>query len=151
MTKNKTGILNHDQIEEQAEELYRNMVELSPDSVLTVGAKGTIIGCNSAAEKMLGYPRDEIVNRHFSKLGAVRLKDVPRYTKLLGSILIGKATEPVEITFKCKDGALRLADVRVSLLKVGGKTTILATLRDITERKQMEQEIQTKNEQLFQQ
>jgi len=132
----------------EVEELYRNMVELSPDSVLTVDTKGVIISCNAAAVKMLGFSKSEIVGRHFSKLGAVRLSDVPRYMKLLGSVLRGKVTEPVELTFKRKDGALRLADVRVNLLKIGGKTTILSTWRDMTERRRMEQEIRDKNEQL---
>ena len=132
----------------EVEELYRNMVELSPDSVLTVDTKGVIISCNAAAVKMLGFSKSEIVGRHFSKLGAVRLRDVPRYMKLLGAVLSGKVTEPVELTFQRKDGAPRLADVRVNLLKIGGKTIILATLRDMTERRQMEQEIRDKNEQL---
>ncbi len=152
MAKNRAStsdILNRNQIEEQteeSEELYRNMVELSPDSILTADTKGVIIGCNTATVNMLGYSKGEIVNRHFSKLGAVRLRDVPKYMKLLTSALGGKVTEPLELAFKRKDGALRLADVGVSLLKVGGKTIIQATLRDMTERRQMEQEIQTKNE-----
>jgi len=132
----------------EVEELYRNMVELSPDSVLTVDTKGVIISCNAAALKMLGFSKGEIVGRHFSKLGAVRLSDVPRYMKLLGSVLRGKVSKPIELAFQRKDGALRLADVRVNLLKVGGKTIILATWRDMTERRQMEREIRDKNEQL---
>jgi len=132
----------------EVEELYRNMVELSPDSVLTVDTRGVIISCNAAALKMLGFSKDEIVSRHFSKLGAVRLSDVPRYMKLLGSVLRGKVAEPIELAFKRKDGALRLADVRVNLLKVGGKTIILSTWRDVTEGRQMEREIRDKNEQL---
>ncbi len=144
-----SDILNPKQMEKQtgeSEELYRNMIELSPDTTLTFDAKGVAISCNTAAVKMLGYSKEEMVGKHFSKLGAVRLKDVPRYTKLLASILMGKAPEPIEVALKRKDGVLRLADVRFNPLKVGGKTIILATLRDITERRQMEQEIQAKNE-----
>jgi len=47
-----------------------------------------------------------------------------------------------------KDGVPRLVDVRINLLKAVGKTIIQTTARDITEQKQMEQEIQEKNEQL---
>jgi PAS domain S-box-containing protein len=154
MAKNGTSgpdLLNHKQTKEQterSEELYRNMIELSPDIILTLDIKGTVTSCNAVAVKTLGYSKDEMVGRHFSKMGAVRLKDVPRYMKIFGAVLGGKVTEPIELTFKRKDGALRLADIRVNLLKVGGKTIILATLRDVTERRQMEQEIQTKNKQL---
>ena len=141
-------ITDRKRMEEETGELYRNLIELSPDSILTVDMKGMIILCNAAVTGMLGYSKDEIVGRHFSKLGAVRLRDVPKYMKLFSSVLAGKLTEPLELAFQRKDGALRLVDVRVSLLKMGDKTIIQATLRDVTERRQMEREIQEKNKQL---
>jgi len=141
-------ITDRKRMEEETRELYRNLIELSPDSILTVDMKGMIILCNAAVTAMLGYSKDEIVGRHFSKLGAVRLRDVPKYMKLFSSVLAGKVTEPLELAFQRRDRALRLADVRVSLLKMGSKTIIQATLRDVTERRQMESEIQEKNEQL---
>jgi PAS domain S-box-containing protein len=97
---------------------------------------------------MLGYSKDEMVGKHFSKLGAIQFRDLPKYLKLFRSVLGGKVTEPLELTFHRKDGTPLLADVRVSLLKVGGKTILQSTSRDITDRKRMEREIQEKNEQL---
>jgi len=144
-------IPDHEQVEEktqETEELYRNMVELSPDSIVTTDAKGVITSCNTAITKILGYSKDELVGKHFAKLGVLRLGDVPKYLKLFKDILGGKIGEPIEVALYRKDKTLMLADVRVSLLKVGGKKVIQATLRDVTERKQMEQEIQEKNEQL---
>ncbi len=132
----------------ETEELYRNMVELSPDSIVSVDTKGVITLCNTAITKILGYSQDELVGKHFAKLGVLRLGDVPKYLKLFKDILGGKIGEPIEVALYRKDKTLMLADVRVSLLKVGGKKVIQATLRDITERKQMEKEIQEKNEQL---
>ena len=144
-------MIEHEQTEGQVgetEALYRNMVELSPDSILTVNTKGVITSCNTAATRLLGYSRDEMVGKHFTKLGTLRLRDVPKYLKLFRSVLRGEVTEPLEVPFYRKDGASRLVDVRISLLKVGGKTIIQTTARDITERKRMEQEIRDKNEQL---
>jgi len=132
----------------EAEELYRNMVELSPDSMVTVDTKGVIISCNAMTLKMLGYTRDEMVGKHFTKLGTIRLKDVPKYLKLFRSVLAGKVAEPYELAFTHKDGTILIVDARVNLLKVGGKTVIQTTSRDVTERKRMEQELQKKNEQL---
>ncbi len=132
----------------KVEELYRNMVELSPDSIITTDAKGSITSCNTAITRMLGYSKDELIRKHFAKLRVLRLEDVPKYLKLFKDIVGGKAGEPIEIVLYHKDRTLVFADVRVSLLKVGGKTVIQATLRDVTERRQMEQEIREKNEQL---
>jgi PAS domain S-box-containing protein len=132
----------------ELESLYRDMVELSPDGIVTVDTKGVIRTCNNAAIRILGYSRDELVGKHFAKLGALRLKDVPKYLKLFKDVLGGKVGEPIEIAIQRKDKTLFIADVRVNLLRVGGKTVLQAAVRDITERKQMESEIQGKNEQL---
>jgi len=125
----------------EVEEFYRNMVELSPDGIFTIDARGVLLSCNTAVVKMFGFSKEEVVGKHLSKLGTIRLKDVPRYIKLLISVISGKVTEPVELTLQRKDGALRLADVHFNLLKIGGKTIVLATLRDVTESRQMEQEL----------
>jgi len=129
-------------------ELYRSMVELSPDSIITTDAKGSITSCNTTITRMLGYSKDELIGKHFAKLRVLRLEDIPKYQKPFKNIVRGKVGEPTEVVLYRKDRTLVFADVRVSLLKVGGKTVIQATLRDITKRKQMEQEIQDKNEQL---
>jgi PAS domain S-box-containing protein len=133
---------------EEAEELYKNMVEMSPDSILTVDTKGIIKSCNTATTRMLGYSKDELVNKHFARLGALRLKDVPKYLKLFKDILGGRVGEPIEIAVYHKDRTLIFADTRINLLRIGAKTIVQASMRDITERKRMEEEIQKKNEQL---
>lgn len=147
-----TPDISHDnQLEEptgETKELYKSMVELSPDSIFTIDRKGVIRSCNSAAANMLGFSKDEMVGKHFSKMGTLKLRDVPKYMRLFSSVLKGKVTEPLEVPFYRKDKTRRLVDVRINLLKAGGKTIIQVTARDITERKQMEQEIQEKNEQL---
>jgi PAS domain S-box-containing protein len=140
---------NHKQAGEkkaEIEELYRNMVELSPDGIFTIDARGSVISCNTAATRMLGYSKEEMAGKHFTKLGTLRLKDIPKYLKVLKAVLAGNVIEPLEVAFHRKDGSLRLVDARVSLLNVGGRTIIQTTARDITERKRMEQEIQKKNE-----
>jgi len=122
-------------------ELYRNVVELAPDSIITVDLKGAITSCNAAAIRMLGYSKGEMVGKHFSKIGAIEVRDLPKYLKLFSSVLRGKVTKPLELTFRRKDGTPILAEVRVGLLKEGNKTVgVQAISRDITERKKVEKE-----------
>ena len=132
----------------ESEALYRNMIELSPDGISTVNTKGMITSCNTIGARMLGYSSDEMVGKHFSKLGVIRLRDLPQYQKLFRSALQGKVTKSLELTLYRKDGIPLSADVRINLLKVGGQTIFQSTLRDITERKRLEHELQKKNEQL---
>ncbi len=126
----------------KAEELYRSVVELSPDSIITVDMKGVLTSCNNAATRMLGYSEDEMIGKHFSKIGVIRARDLPKFLKLFISVLRGEVTKPLELTFNCKDGTLLLAEVRVSLLKEGSRIIGLQAIsRDITERKKMEEEL----------
>lgn len=148
MARRETTIINTAPAATELEELYRAMVELAPDGIVTTDAKGVVTSANTAITRMLGYTTDELVGRHFIKLDAFRLSDVPRYLKLFKDILNGKVGEPIEVVLHRQDKELVLADVRVNLLKIGGKTVIQANMRDITERRQMEQAIQEKNEQL---
>ncbi|MFH1662616.1 MAG: ATP-binding protein [Chloroflexota bacterium] len=132
----------------EIESLYRDMVELSPDGILTIDTKGVIKSCNTAATRMLGYPKDYFIGGHFAKLGSLRLKDIPRYLKLFKDILGGKTGETIEAAVYRKDKTLIFVDVRVNLLKINKKTVMQAILRDITERKLAENKLQEKNEQL---
>jgi len=123
----------------RTEELYRSVVELAPDSIITVDMKGMITSCNTAATRILGYSRDELVGKHFSKIGVVPFREMPKYLKLFQSAIRGEVTEPLELTFYRKDGTPVLTEVRVGLLREGNKAIGLqAVSRDITERKRAE-------------
>jgi PAS domain S-box-containing protein len=132
----------------ESEELYRNMIELSPDAIVVADLKGTILLCNSAAIKMSGYPKDEMVGKHFSRIGIVRFIDAPKYLKVFTSTRGQKIPKPLELRFYRKDKTTIWTEILVGWLKVGGKMIAQATIRDVTEHKQMEQEIQEKNNQL---
>jgi len=133
----------------KAEELYRSMVELSPDSIITVDTRGVLTSCNNAATRMLGYSEDEMTGKHFSKIGVIRARNLPKFLKLFISVLRGEVTEPLELTFNCKDGTPLLAEVRVSLLKERSRIIGLQAIsRDITERKRMEEELRQHSEHL---
>jgi PAS domain S-box-containing protein len=133
----------------KAEELHRSVVELSPDSIITVDMKGVLTSCNNAATKMLGYSKDEMIGKHFSKIGVIRTRDLPKFLKLFISSLKGKVTKPLELTFNRKDGTPLLAEVHVGLLKEGSRMIGLQAIsRDITERKRMEKKLRQYSEHL---
>ncbi|MFC2059232.1 PAS domain S-box protein [Chloroflexota bacterium] len=122
-------------------DLYKQMVELSPDSIIVVDMEGTIISCNAAGESILGCSRDEIIGKHFSKLDAIKADDLVGYVNLFSSTLKGEASMPLELNFVRKDGTSVWIELRSNLLKVGDKKFIQATSRDITARKSIEKEL----------
>jgi len=120
-------------------DLCEQMVELSPDGIITVDMEGTIITCNAAGESILGCSRDEIIGKHFSKLDAIKADDLIGYVDLFSSALKGEVSTPLEFNFVRKDGTSVWIELRSNLLKVGDKTFLQATSRDITRRKQVEE------------
>jgi PAS domain S-box-containing protein len=125
----------------ESEELYRNMIELSPDAIVAANLKGTILLCNSAAAKMSGYSKNEMVGKHFSRVGIVRFSAAPKYLKIFTSTRRQKIPEPLELRFYRKDKTIVWTEILVGWLKVGSRTIAQATIRDITERKKMTEEL----------
>ena len=133
----------------QNEEKYRMLFELSPVGITTMDMKGIVTSCNPAVYKEGGYTEGELVGKHFSKLAAVRSRDIPKFLKVFTSIVRGKAPQPFAISYNQKDGTLGWTELHLALLAAGGKKLGVQVLqRDVTDRKHMEQEIQRKSEQL---
>ena len=101
--------------------------------------KGYITSCNSAATRIFRYSKDDLVGKHFSKIGFLHVKDIPKYLKVFVSILRGKGTGVYELTVNDKDGTSRIVETHIGLIKENNKISgILAITHDITERKQAE-------------
>jgi len=121
---------------------YRNLVDTAPDGIVTLNMKGVITSVNTATTRLSGYSENEFVGKHFSKMGFLRARDIPKYLELFSSIIRGKIPEPIELCYHNKDGNLRWVESRVGFLEAEGKKIgILAILRDVTERKRMDEEL----------
>ncbi len=126
----------------RSEEKYRGIVELAPDGIATVDMKGRVTSVNTAFSRLTGYPKDEIVGKHFTKLGTIRPRDIPKYIKLLSSIYRGKIPPSLEYVCLRKDGTQRYGEARLSfMIQSGKKVGVQAILRDTTERKEMEEKL----------
>ena len=88
-TSDAPATVTADATPEESEELYRSMIELSPDGIFTLDTEGVILGCNRAAASILTLSKDEIIGRHFSGIGVIAPQEIPEYRKLFGSVLGG--------------------------------------------------------------
>jgi PAS domain S-box-containing protein len=135
-----------DQLRE-SEEKYRNMVELAPDGIATMDLKGVVTSCNTAFLRLTGYSKDEIVNKHFTRVPTLRFRDIPTYLKMFSSSLRGKVFTPYEFTWIRKDGTPRLGEVHAALMKKDGKRIGFQLIaRDITDRKRAEDQLRESEE-----
>ena len=61
---------------EEREERYRSLVEMVPVGISTVDLKRFIKSSNPVMAEMVGLELDEIVRKHFTKLGLMRARDI---------------------------------------------------------------------------
>ena len=132
----------------QSEENYRNIVESSPDGILTIDTKGFITSFNTAYSKLTGFSKEEYIGKHFSKLPTLDKRDIPKILKLFASVIVGKQIEsPLEFTWIHKDGTRRLGEYYYSVLRSHGKIKgFQIVARDITERKHTEEALRESEE-----
>jgi signal transduction histidine kinase/ActR/RegA family two-component response regulator len=101
---------------EVAEAAFDDIVDKSADGVVVVNPVGTICFANAAAQMMLGRSLDELWGQPFG---------VPV-----------KPGETVEINLPSPDPGPHVAEIRVVATRWQGEPALLATLRDVTKRKE---------------
>lgn len=133
----------------ESEEKFRNLVELAPDSIITFDTKGVITSINTATTIMSGYSKDELIGKNFRELMVIKPTNIPKYQKLLTSNERQKVPVQFDISYHHKNGTTVFGEVRFSSTKKSDKMTgIQAIIRDITERKYMENKLKRYSERL---
>jgi len=120
----------------ESEKMYRKLVDLAPDGIITLDFRGFIRSSNSAFIELTGFSEDEIVGKHFSELDTIHYGQIPTFAKMFGTILMGRNSEPFEFQFHRKDGAERWGEAHATIAEIEeSKKVMLAITRDITDRK----------------
>ncbi len=148
----KTEITERKQMEEvlkQSEAKYRTLVEEINDGFIATDDKGIVTFVNQAMAQILGfsYP-DELIGHPFMEFVVPEARN--NQVQAFSDSLKAKAPpQRVECPIIRKDGSRGFTELRPSLVVEDDKVVgTRAVIRDITERKHMEQEIKNKNQQL---
>lgn len=154
----QADIAERKRVEEElklSEERLRILFEYAPDGYYLNDLKGTFIDGNKQAEKITGYKREELIGKSFLKLNLLSLQQIPKAAMALARNLVGQPTGPDEFVLNRKDGDKIAVEIRTFPVKIKGKVLVLASARDITERKrtnklleQRTQELEEANERL---
>jgi diguanylate cyclase (GGDEF)-like protein/PAS domain S-box-containing protein len=125
----------------QSEASYRSLFENIPDGIYRTTPDGQILSANPALVRMFGYENEEEFKRKFrANQLYLRPADREKYLQLL------EAEDEIhnnEITLKRKDGSLLIAleNVRRQRDAAGNTLFYEGVLTDITERKQIEDDL----------
>ncbi|MFX1520780.1 MAG: PAS domain S-box protein [Promethearchaeota archaeon] len=126
----------------ESEERYRGLYESSIDGIASADMEGNIVECNQAYADMLGYTKEEIYNMSIWDFISNECQET--VAKSITEQIIPRGySDELEIDRIKKDGAVFPASVKSWLIKdkEGNPAGIWAIVRDITERKKLEEEI----------
>ncbi len=127
----------------ESETYFRTLLESAPDAMVIVDDQGKIVIVNGQTESMFGYKRKELLGRKIEMLLPDRLHKghvAHRKTYAADSKIRPMGTR-MDLLGKRKDGSEFPVEISLSPVKAASGTFVSSVIRDVTERKRMEQEI----------
>lgn len=137
-----------DALRENEQHMYR-LAEMAVKAIIMMDDSGMVTYCNAAAVKIFGCSPAEITGQDFhtlfipEQIYPAAEQGVARFKELGTGPLIGKTTEVIALR---KDGTEFPLELSISALKLQGKWHAIGIMSDVTERKQLETQIQDARE-----
>jgi PAS domain S-box-containing protein len=147
-----TDITERKKVEEalkKSEEKYRSLYEKMLDGLVIVGMDGFIQEYNNAYREMLGYSDAEL--RHLTYSDITPEKWHASEARIVKEEIVKKGYSGIyEKEYRRKDGTIIPIELRTHLIRdaSGQPAGMWSIIRDITERKQLEEKIRQRAEEL---
>ncbi len=119
---------------EAINERYTSLTKYANDVILSIDKNGKILEANQKAFDIYGYTKDELLQKEILDLSQDRKKDI--------EVIFSSINNPDGILFetnhKRKNGTIFPVEISAKLIKQGNEETLLAIIRDNTDRKKLE-------------
>lgn len=127
----------------RSEERFHSLVENANDAIISTDNTGRIISFNKKAERMFGYTRDEILGKSVVLLSPERARERQEkmfedFSKTNTLYIVGKTMEGEGLR---KDGQEFPMEGSTFIIEVGGESILTVMIRDISDRKGMEERL----------
>jgi len=131
----------------ESENKFASVFYGSPVALTLVSAiDGTFVDVNDAFVTATGYSRDEVIGVTSEALGI--FEDGGERERLASTLRAQRTVHDMEIRCRIKTGEIRPCLFSSGLILIGGRPHILSTIRDITDRKQVEDALKMANRKL---
>src|SRR5215469_7661785 len=126
------------------------ILEAMPDAVVAVNHQGVIIQTNSQTEAMFGYTRDELVGQRIEILVPERQRGThdQHRAEFHARPKIRRMGSGLDLYGRRRDGSELPVEISLSPIAKGDSMVVLSVIRDISERKRIEEDLRRANEEL---
>jgi PAS domain S-box-containing protein len=146
--KGTFGIQRDITAREQAEEIlqitkktYQDIFNTLNEAIYILDDEGKFIDVNKGSELMYQYSRDELIGQSPASVAAPSLNNLEKIFDLMTDVKKTGNTARFDFWAKRKNGEIFPKEVIVNRGKYFNKDVLIATARDITERKRAEEEL----------
>jgi PAS domain S-box-containing protein len=125
----------------EAEEKFRRVVETAPDAIVLVNPEGRIVMTNPRAEHMFRHAQQELIGQPFEILVPDRFRSghADNRSAYFRKLVLRFKEAGQELCVVRKDGSELPVEISLSPIETVDGTLVSYTIRDITERKQLEE------------
>ena len=129
---------------------FRGLLEAAPDATVCVDESGRIVLVNAQAERLFGYPREELAGQ------PVEILVPDASTAAHSDLRAGYAADPrprqmgagLDLSARRRDGTTFPAEISLSALDTDQGILVSAAVRDVTEQRQARDDLRRTNQNL---
>jgi PAS domain S-box-containing protein len=132
----------------ESEARFRDLLETAPDAICRIDTDGLIRLINGHAERMTGYRRDELIGQPVELLvpEALRAGHVEHRRRFAERPSTRPMGTGANLSLRRKDGSELPVDICLGHHRANGQEYTIAAVRDITERRRLEDELRLAKE-----
>ncbi len=143
--ENKLNPFSDFQQIDEGSDIFKQMFKYSVIPTIIHDMEMNIINVNDSAVEQFGYSRKELLKK---KIFDLHTKDELEHSAVVLNEMQQKEKMSIETSFVRKDGSVFIAEATPCKYLLGDKPIIHVFIQDITERKQVEKDLKTYNQQL---
>jgi len=130
--------------------LSLSILEAIPDAVVAVNQQGVMIQVNSQTESLFGYTRDELIGQKIEILVPDRQRPQHHLHRehFHQQPKIRRMGSGLDLYGRRRDGSEFAVEISLSPVATDDGTMVLSVIRDISDRKRIEEELRRVNEEL---
>jgi PAS domain S-box-containing protein len=132
--------------------LSSDLLETLPDAIVAVDREGTIVQVNSQAQELFGYDRDELMGQKVEMLvpESYRREHHHHRENFAQAPKTRRMGAGLDLCGRRRNGSEFPVEISLSPVSTENRLFVLSAIRDISDRKKIEEELRRAHEELYQ-